>query len=97
VTVDLEFVACAEEEPVGLNARWKESESLNLVDTQSTVMQVYKGEGSDEERERERERKRESVKAREWIGGNSVCWWRRFRVAKGGQRVEAAEGERRTG
>jgi len=44
-----------EKEAVGLNARWKESESLNLLDTQSTVMQLRKGEDSDEEREGERE------------------------------------------
>lgn len=47
---------------------------------------------------REREREKEGgVRTREWVGGNSVHWWRWFRVAKGGQRVEVAEDERRRG
>lgn len=58
----------------------------------------------DRERRRERERERvrdkegeEGVRTRERVGGNSVHWWRWFRVAKGGQRVEVTEGERKRG
>lgn len=60
--------------------------SLNLVvDVQSIVVEACK------EREREGKEKEEGV-------GNSVLWWQRFRVAKGGyRRVEAAGGGREEG
>jgi len=62
-----ESAECRERSAVGLNARWKESESLNLVDTQSTVMhrsvkeriaegrREGEGEGGEKGRGRERE------------------------------------------
>lgn len=64
--------------------------SLNLVaDVQSIVMEACKERGGERKDEERRGRKR-------W--GNSVLWWQRFRVAKGGyQRVEAAGGGREEG
>lgn len=64
--------------------------SLNLVaDVQSIVMEACKERGGERKDEERRGRKR-------W--GNSVLWWQRFRVAKGGyQRVEAAGGGREGG
>lgn len=71
--------------------------SLNLVDIQSIVMEACKEKERASSRRNDEEHHSGERRFTERTGwGNSVLWWQRFRVAKGGyQRVEAAAGGRR--